>query len=124
METRVTPCLMFQDGEAANAAAAYAALFEDGEAVSAIEGGTTIWTVTVGGQSLRIFDSPVRQEFGFSPAMSMFVTTDTEVEVRRLFDGLAPNGTVLMKVDAYPFSRCYGWVQDRFGVSWQIGVAD
>lgn len=118
----VRPCVMME-GRAADAARAYAALFEDGEATSVVETGTEIWTVQVAGQELRMFDSPISHQFGITPAVSMFVTCDTETEVRRLFEGLSPDGKVLMPLDAYPFSRCYGWVQDRFGLSWQIGVA-
>jgi len=44
--------------------------------------------------------------------------------VRALFDQVATDGTVMMPLDDYGFSSCFGWASDRYGVSWQIGIAD
>jgi biopolymer transport protein ExbD len=43
--------------------------------------------------------------------------------VRALWDALRPGGRELMPLDRYDFSELYGWVNDRFGVSWQINAA-
>lgn len=37
---------------------------------------------------------------------------------------LSDGGTVLMPLGEYPFSARYGWVEDRFGVSWQLMLTD
>lgn len=58
--------------------------------------------------------------FRFTPAISLFVTLETEAEVDRLWDGLADGGSVLMPLDAYDWSRRYGWVADRWGLTWQV----
>ena len=55
-----------------------------------------------------------------NPSVSFFVQVGTPGEADRIFAPLADGGAVLMPVDAYPWSERYGWVQDRFGVSWQV----
>jgi predicted 3-demethylubiquinone-9 3-methyltransferase (glyoxalase superfamily) len=65
-------------------------------------------------------DGHVKQPFSFTPATSFFVTCPSAAEVDRLHDALSQGGSVLMALDRYPFAARYAWVQDRFGVSWQL----
>lgn len=58
--------------------------------------------------------------FKFSPAVSMMVTSNSIDEVNQLWDKLSKGGTVMMELGEYPFSQRYGFLEDRFGVSWQI----
>jgi predicted 3-demethylubiquinone-9 3-methyltransferase (glyoxalase superfamily) len=58
--------------------------------------------------------------FVLNPSISFFVHVDGSDEADRLFAALADGGQVLMPIDAYPWSPRFGWVQDRFGVSWQV----
>ena len=58
--------------------------------------------------------------FVLNPSISFFVRVETREEADRLFASLAEDGAVLMPLDAYPWSERYGWVKDRFGVSWQV----
>jgi predicted 3-demethylubiquinone-9 3-methyltransferase (glyoxalase superfamily) len=58
--------------------------------------------------------------FTVNPSISFFVNVDTTEQADRLFALLADGGEVLMALDAYPWSERYGWVKDRFGVSWQV----
>lgn len=58
--------------------------------------------------------------FKLNPSISFFAHVDSAEQADRLFEALAEGGTVLMPLDAYPWSERYGWVQDRFGVSWQV----
>lgn len=60
--------------------------------------------------------------FKFSPAISFFVSCETEEEVDRLFGRLSEGGAVLMELGEYPFSKKFGWLEDRYGVSWQINL--
>jgi len=60
--------------------------------------------------------------FKFSPAVSFFVSCRTEDEADRLFDKLSEGGTVLMELGEYPFSKKFGWLEDKYGVSWQINL--
>lgn len=58
--------------------------------------------------------------FRFTPAISFLVACETKAEVDQYWNRLADGGIPLMPLDAYPFSEHYGWIQDRFGLSWQI----
>ncbi len=58
--------------------------------------------------------------FTFTPAISFFVNSTSNDEIQKLWDNLSDGGKVLMPLDKYPFSEKYGWVQDKFGVSWQL----
>jgi len=64
--------------------------------------------------------------FKFNPSISFFVNFDPSRDSRarenldRLWENLSQDGTALMPLDKYPFSEHYGWIQDKFGVSWQL----
>ncbi len=58
--------------------------------------------------------------FSFSPAVSFFVFCETEEEIVSLWQKLSAGGRVLMELNQYPFSEKYGWVEDQFGISWQL----
>ncbi|MGE5403379.1 MAG: VOC family protein, partial [Candidatus Saccharibacteria bacterium] len=74
------------------------------------------------GQQLMCIDSNVEHQFTFTPAISLYVYCDSEGELDQCFEQLAQNGIVLMPLAAYPFSSKFGWVQDKFGVSWQLSL--
>lgn len=58
--------------------------------------------------------------FQLNPSVSFFVHVDTPAEADRLFARLLDGGQVMMPLDSYPWSERYGWVRDRFGVTWQV----
>lgn len=58
--------------------------------------------------------------FRINPAVSFMVSLPTREAVRSLWDALSEGGQALMPLDRYDFSEYYGWIEDRFGVSWQI----
>ncbi|RYF27730.1 MAG: VOC family protein [Chloroflexi bacterium] len=56
-----------------------------------------------------------------NPSVSFTLTRDSIESVDALWQQLSGDGSKeLMPLDAYPFSERYGWIQDKFGVSWQI----
>jgi predicted 3-demethylubiquinone-9 3-methyltransferase (glyoxalase superfamily) len=128
MGTAITTFLMFE-GQAEEAMGFYASLF-DGAKITSIDrydegdakGTVKRATLRLPSQTLICVDSPVEHAFGFTPAISLFVDCESEGEVDRLFAALAEGGKVLMGLDAYPFSQRFGWVDDRFGVSWQLNL--
>lgn len=63
-------------------------------------------------------------EFPLNPAISMMILCDTEEEVDKFWKALGEGGNVLMPLDKYDWSKKYGWLSDRFGVSWQLYLGD
>jgi predicted 3-demethylubiquinone-9 3-methyltransferase (glyoxalase superfamily) len=67
-------------------------------------------------------DSGRRHPFTFTPAISIFVDCDRERELDQLYSGLLDGGMVLMPLQEYPLSDTFAWLQDRYGVSWQLNL--
>jgi len=78
---------------------------------------------TIGGTPFKAFDSDGPHAFGFTPACSIWVDLESESTLDDVYAQLSDDGTVRMPVDDYGFSRRFAWVDDRFGVSWQLNVA-
>ena len=125
------PFLMFT-GRAEEAMLYYISMFERSEIVSiqryganeaGAEGSVFQATFSLNGQLFMCIDSYVKHDFTFTPAVSFYVNCETEDEIERVFAKLAEGGAVLMPLDAYPFSPRFGWVADKFGVSWQLSLA-
>lgn len=58
--------------------------------------------------------------FKFTPAISFSVNCETENEVNELWKKFSDGGTVLMELSQYPFSKKFGWIEDKYGLSWQL----
>jgi predicted 3-demethylubiquinone-9 3-methyltransferase (glyoxalase superfamily) len=123
--------LMFE-GRAQEAMRFYAASFADAEIeriehYQADEPGTEGLvkraTLRLGEQRLLCIDSPIEHPFTFTPAVSLFVDCETAADLDELFARLSEGGAILMALAEYPFSRRFGWLTDRFGVSWQLNLA-
>jgi predicted 3-demethylubiquinone-9 3-methyltransferase (glyoxalase superfamily) len=124
--------LMFQNGRALEALRLYEELFDGGFTIDDLDtyddsaagpvGQVQLAVCTLLGQRITCIDSPVRHDFDMTPAISLFVECGDEAELERLFAALADDGEVFMPLDDYGFSRRYGWVQDRFGVPWQLNL--
>ena len=61
-------------------------------------------------------------EFTINPSISFFVYCQTAQEIDALWKALSDGGQVMMELDRYPFSEKFGWVADRYGVSWQLSL--
>ena len=128
MQSTVTPFLMFE-GQAEEAMNFYVSVFKDasvgritryGKDEGGAEGSLKQATFSLKGQEIMCFNSPVKHAFTFTPAISLFVTCDTETEVDELFSKLSQGGQVMMGLDKYPFSERFAWLADKYGVSWQL----
>ncbi|MBK6266585.1 VOC family protein [Marivirga sp. S37H4] len=60
--------------------------------------------------------------FPFNPSVSFYITCETEKEADQLWKSLSENGSILMPYEKYDWSEKYGWLQDRFGLSWQVSL--
>jgi len=126
---KITPFLWF-DTQAEEAVALYTSLFGNskilrtaryGEAGPGPKGSVMSLTFRLEGQEFMALNGG--PYFSFTPATSFFVSCTTENEVDALWRGLSEGGTVLMDLASYPFSKKFGWVADRFGLSWQLHLA-
>lgn len=127
---KVTTFLMFE-GNAEEAMTFYVSLFDDAEILNLTrhgatgpgkEGSVQHATFSLAGQQLMCIDSPVTHDFTFTPAISLFVQCEDQAEIDRLYAALVEQGTELMPLGDYGFSPRFGWVNDRFGVSWQLNL--
>ena len=126
----VNPFLMFE-GKAEEAMNFYVSLFPASEITGLVrygpgqpgpEGSIKKGSFTLGGETIRCSDSFVKHGFTFTPSMSFFVDCESEQELERLANTLSQDGSVLMPLGEYGFSRKFAWVTDRFGVSWQLNL--
>lgn len=62
--------------------------------------------------------------FRFNPSISFHAQCRTADEVDAIWERLSEGGAVLMPLGEYPFRKRYGWIQDRYGVSWQVVHAE
>lgn len=130
MSLKTRTHLMF-DGVAEEAMTLYAAIFpasniieleKYGPGEPGAEGAVKRALFSLAGQEIICIDSPVKHEFSFTPSMSIFVDCESETEQRELFERLSEAGSVMMPLDDYGFSRRFGWLSDRYGVSWQLNL--
>jgi predicted 3-demethylubiquinone-9 3-methyltransferase (glyoxalase superfamily) len=126
----VTPFLMFE-GSAEAAMNFYVTLFRGSQIVRierygpgemGAEGTVKRAEFTVAGQPLICIDSPISHAFTFTPSVSLFVDCETEAELDEAFSRISDGGSVLMPPGNYGFSAKFAWVNDRFGVSWQLNL--
>jgi len=125
----ITPHLWF-DKEAKEAAAFYTSLLPDSQVThvntlhDTPSGDTDIVSFELAGQPfMAISAGPF---FKFNPSISFLLNFDpsrgnnARAHLDRLWEQLSEGGTALMPLDRYPFSERYGWIQDKYGLSWQL----
>jgi len=131
MSTQIYTFLTFQKEDAEQAMNLYVGLFDNSEIVSLTRWGAgapgkegTIMQATfrLNGKLFMCSDSPPVHEWDFTPAVSNFVECQDESELERLFTRLSEDGQVTMPLGNYGFSQKFGWVVDRFGISWQLNL--
>jgi predicted 3-demethylubiquinone-9 3-methyltransferase (glyoxalase superfamily) len=118
---KITPHLWF-DKEAKEAAEFYASLLSDSRVTNITtlhdtpSGDCDVVSFELSGQPfMAISAGPL---FKFNPSVSFHVKFRTKDEIDALWKKLSKGGTVLMELGEYPFSEKYGWIQDKYGLSW------
>jgi predicted 3-demethylubiquinone-9 3-methyltransferase (glyoxalase superfamily) len=122
MIVAAAPFLMFQ-GDCEEALTFYACTLP--EAVIAVldkgpDGKVAMARLSIAGLDVMANDSPPVHAFTFTPSTSLFLTVDAAEDFDALAAALSDGGETLMPAGDYGFSKRFAWVQDRFGVSWQI----
>jgi predicted 3-demethylubiquinone-9 3-methyltransferase (glyoxalase superfamily) len=128
---KIVPHLWF-DREAKDAAEFYTSVFSsrgvsEGKASKVKDtttlhntpsGAVDIVTIELAGQEFVLFSAgPL---FKFNPSVSFLIACGTKREVDGFWEKLSKEGSALMELGEYPFSERYGWIQDKYGVSWQV----
>ena len=130
--TTATPFLMFQRGVGREALDFYLSVFDDGEVLEldtypeggpAPAGSIMRGRFRIAGQEFFVSDSFIEHAFDFTPSLSVWLETDSPEAQEQLVEKLGAGGDTLMPLDNYGFSQRFAWVNDRFGVSWQINLA-
>ncbi|GIP00270.1 VOC family protein [Paenibacillus lautus] len=125
-----TPFLMFQ-GNAEEAMNHYISIIEDSEITSIVrygpnqpgaEGSVMHATFSLKGQTFMCIDSNVKHDFTFTPSFSIYLTCESEAEIEKVYGALIDGGVAMMPLDNYGFSQKFGWIADKFGVSWQLNL--
>lgn len=114
MSKPVYPCIWF-DGTAKEAAELYCSLF----AQSAMKECThMVVNFEIGGQ--HIMGLNAGPMFKPNAAISFYATFEDKAALLKAWDTLLQGGSVLMPLDKYQWSEQYGWLQDKYGVNWQL----
>jgi len=130
MKTKITPFLMFE-GKAEEAMNFYVNLFPNAKILTVKryrkegpgkEGTIEQAVFEIAGQRLMCIDSPAKHAFTFTPSISLFVQCTSDAQIEEMSKKLSDKGTALMPLGQYGFSKKFAWVQDRFGVSWQLNL--
>lgn len=114
MNNHMYPCL-WMDGKGKEAAEFYCATFGNGKITADTP---MVITFELSGQKFMMLNGG--PQFKPTPATSFFVVIENIEEVKTVWEKLCDQGQVLMPLNKYDWSDLYGWVQDKYGISWQI----
>jgi predicted 3-demethylubiquinone-9 3-methyltransferase (glyoxalase superfamily) len=118
MSHSIYPCLWF-DGQAGEAARYYCSIFRDARL---LEENPVVSRFEIGG--LRFMALNGGPQYAPNPALSFFIYTGSQEEINRFYASLSVGGKVIMPLGRYDWSACYAWIEDRYGVSWQLDIDD
>ena len=134
---KTTTFLMFvgdKCGKAEEAIRFYTSLFENAEIKSITyfkagepggkEGLVKHALFTLSGQEYMASENTFEHGFSFTPSISIFVNCEDEAEINMLFEKLSEGGGVMMPLNDYGFNKKFGWVADRYDVSWQVNFGE
>ncbi len=114
MTNKIYPCLWF-DGQASAAAAFYSSIFP-GSGIVSSNPMVTIWELC-GQRFMGLDGGPM---FKPNPSISFFVTCEDSEEADAIWNKLSESARIMMPLGKYDWSEYYGFLQDKFGISWQI----
>jgi predicted 3-demethylubiquinone-9 3-methyltransferase (glyoxalase superfamily) len=116
MKEKITPCLWF-NGQAKEAATLYCSVFTSAKITAQ---SPIVTAIDVSGQSITLLDGgPMYKP---NASISFYYICEKQEEFDRIWNAFSKGGTVLMAADKYPWGEKYGWITDRFGISWQVAL--
>jgi len=116
MKELITPCLWF-DGQAKQAGSFYCSLFANAKIVAQ---SPVVTEIEISGQNITLLNGgPMYQP---NASISLFYICETEEEINRIWNAFAKEGNVLLPLDKYEWSQKYGWINDPYGISWQLSL--
>jgi predicted 3-demethylubiquinone-9 3-methyltransferase (glyoxalase superfamily) len=119
MNNKIYPCLWF-DGKAKEAAEFYCTIFENSKITA---NNPLVVTFEICGKKIMALNGGPM--FSINPSISIFVTSNNDNEIENYWNKLSKGGgTAMMPLDKYPWAEKYGWIKDKFGMTWQLMVGD
>jgi predicted 3-demethylubiquinone-9 3-methyltransferase (glyoxalase superfamily) len=118
MNKSIYPCLWF-DSQAKEAATFYCSVFQNSKIIA--DNPMVIKFELEGKMLMGLNGGPM---FKINPSISLFVTCQTSEEIETVYKKLMEGGKALMSLDKYPWSEKYGWVADKFGMTWQLMLGE
>lgn len=117
MNNPIHPCIWF-DGNAKEAATFYCNVFSDSKitADTPMVVNFELW----GKKFMGLNGGPM---FTINPSISIFVYCKTAQQTDDIYNRLADGGEPLMAIGRYDWSERYGWIKDKFGLTWQVMMA-
>jgi predicted 3-demethylubiquinone-9 3-methyltransferase (glyoxalase superfamily) len=131
MKQEIIISLTFQKSDAEQAMNFYVDLFDNSRIIDihrwgkdgpGKEGTIMQAKFELNGVKFMCSDSPPIHNWTFTPAIAVYVECENEKDIERLFSKLSENGAIAMPLDNYGFSQKFGWVVDKFGISWQLNL--
>lgn len=123
MEHQTSICLWYND-QAEAAAGFYTRIFKNAKITNTVRHDGKVLTVGFNLEGTQLLGLNGGPTFSPNPTISFFVTINDPDELQTLWDQLTREGKIMMPLDTYPWSEKYGWVQDAFGISWQLCQGD
>ncbi len=114
----IYPCLWF-DGQAKEAAEFYCSVFQQSKIISE---NPMVVNFEINSQKIMCLNGG--SLYKINPSISFFVICEEDTEIETLWSKLSENGKIMMPLDTYDWSEKYGFVQDKYGVCWQIMKGD
>lgn len=118
MNNSIYPCLWF-DGKAKEAADFYCSIIKGSEIT--FESPMVVMFELGGKKFMGLNGGPM---FTINPSISIFIHCESIAETNEVWNKLLDGGKVLLPIDKYPWSQRYGWLQDKYGLTWQVSVVN
>ena len=114
MKTPIYPCLWF-DNQSKEAATFYCSIFKNSKIITDT---AVVTSFELNGKQFMGLNGGLI--FKITPSISFSVNCDSANEADRIWNILIDGGQAMMEIDKYPWSERYGWLIDKFGMTWQI----